>query len=553
MKSTQPTLLKHTLAVSLLAVLTACGNNPSTNSGDSATSSNTKTAAPAGKNDVVIGNGAEPESLDPQKMSDMSSINIARQQFLGLVDINDQGETIPSVASEWSNVDNKVWTFKLRNDIKWSNGDPVTAHDFVYSLRRLTDPATASPYGSYLVDAKVVNADAITNGKSALDSLGVKALDDYTLEISLTDPVPYFADLLALPVVFAVHQKTVETHGDKWTDPANIVVNGAYKLTDWGVNSHIVLERNTSFYDNATTSIDKVTFLPLDGSAELNRYQAGEVDLTAGVEPSQYHALKKALGDEVQTAPTLCTTYMEFNTVKAPFDNPNVRRAFSLSFDRLLFTDKIMGTGQKSAYQFTPNFTKGMGEVKPDWADQDMATRNAQAVELLTQAGYSKDKPLDVELLYTTSDFAKKLVVAADAMWKENLQGLVRINPVNYEWKMVLENRRQGKYDLGFAGWCADYNEPSTFLNVLRSNNSNNSGKYSNPKYDQTLDATLQTTTAEERTKLYQEAERILQEDTPIITIYTPSGNYLVKPYLQGVSKDDPTHSYSVRRWKISQ
>ena len=456
------------------------------------------------------------------------------------------------MASEWNNENNKVWTFKLR-DANWSDGTPITAHDFVYSLRRLTDPKTASPYGSYLVDGKVLNADAIAEGKLAPDTLGVVALDDKTLQITLSEPVPYFVDLLALPAVFAVPQKTVERFGDQWTDPANIVVSGAYKLTDWGVNSHVTLERNPAFYDNANTSIEKVTFLPITGVAEINRFKAGEVDLTSGVEPEQYQALKAELGEQVQSSPLLCTTYLDINTKKAPFDNVDVRRALNLSFDRPLFTDKVLATGQKPTYQLTPASTAGMGDVTPDWATQDMATRSKDAVSLLTKAGYSKDNPLPIQFVYTSGDTGKKIVSAATAMWNENLEGLIKIEPVNYEWKMVLENRRQGNFDIALAGWCADYNEPSTFLNTLKSKNSNNGAFYKNPDYDKTLDATLQVASSDERTKLYHDAERILQADSPVIPLYTPSGNYLIKPYLKGVSKDDPTRSYNIRHWQIAQ
>lgn len=179
--------------------------------------------------------------------------------------------------------DDKVWTFALRPDLKWSNDEALTAHDFVYALRRLTDPATGSPYGSYLVDAKVMGAKDISEGKAKPDTLGVKALDDHTLQITLNEPLPYLVDLLMLPVTYAVHEPTIKQHQEKWLEPTNIVVSGAYKLKEWQLNSHLTIEPNSHYFDDKNTKINNASFLPISGSSEISRYKAGELEITAGI------------------------------------------------------------------------------------------------------------------------------------------------------------------------------------------------------------------------------------------------------------------------------
>ena len=539
------------LGVSVLSAmlfLAGCGEEKKAAAGSDAA----KTDA-SGKKIVRIGNGAEPESLDPHKSSDAGSFTIIRQMFLGLTATDKDGKTIPSLATEWSNVEEKVWTFKLNPDAKWSNGDPVTAHDFVYGMRRLIDPNTASPYSSYLVDAKVVGAKEIVAGTAKPDTLGVKAIDDHTLEITLIDPVPYFADLVALPVTYPVHQKTIEAHGDKWLDPANIVVNGAYKLTKHAVNDVIVLDRNEAYFDNANTDIDTIEFLPISGAAQVNRYKADEVDLTSSVPPEQYQKLKAELGDQVQSSPNFCHYYYGFNTKKAPTDDVKVRQALSLTIDRDIITKDIFGRGELPSYQFTPTAMQGIDKVMPVWATQDMATRAATAKQLLNEAGYNESNPLKVEILYSTSETGKTLTSATAAMWKQHI-GFVDTSIINQEWKNMLSIRRQGEYQISLGGWCADYNEPSSFLNVFRSNNENNDGKYNNPQFDKLLDSTIVAGVgAEQRKDLYIQAERLLQEDVPAAYLFVSAGTYMIKPHLQADSYKDPLHNWQVKDWKLKK
>lgn len=542
-----------------MLTLAGCGGDKPAETKAEAPKAETPVAKPAGeinpdKKHVNIGNSAEPESLDPHKSSDAGSFDIQRQMFVGLLSVDDTGKPIPSVAESWENKDQKVWTFKLKKDIKWSNGDPLTANDFVFSMRRLTNPETGSPYGGYLADAKVLNAQAIIDGKAKLEELGVKAIDDHTLEITLAEPVPYFADLMSFSVTFPVHQKTVETHGDKWLDPKNIVVSGAYTLKEAVVNSHITLTRNTNYFDNANTKLDSASYLITQGANALNRYKAGDIDINAGIPFDLYEATKKELGDEVAVTPSLCTSYYEMNTTKAPFDDVKVRQAMSMILDRSIIPEKVLKRGEKPTYQFTPTTINGAPVVKPSWANDDMAKRIETAKGLLAEAGYTAEKPLKFELLYTTSETAKRINAAIAEEFKKITGGVVDMSINNQEWKVSLQTRREGKYAMASGAWCADYNEPSTFLNVYRSTNGNNTAFYKNPEFDKLLDDTLVAgVTDEQRKELYTKAEELLQKDAPAIFTYEWVVPVLIKPDLHGFPVNDPTHNYQIKNWYFSK
>nr|WP_264755953.1 ABC transporter substrate-binding protein [Psychrobacter sp. YP14] len=540
--------LPTTLALAMMMV--GCGDK----SASSGSSAKVDPNVLADKQELIINNAAEPESLDPQKVSGVPEAAVIRQMLVGLTTTDRDGKTIPGMAESWESTDNKVWTFKIR-DAKWSNGDPVTANDFVYSWRRLLDPNTASPYASYLVDAKVAGAEAIMEGKAAVDSLGVKALDDKTLQVTLSEPVPYFPDTLIHTSVKPVNQKAVEQFGDKWTDPANIVVNGPYKISEWQVNDKIVLTRNESYYDNANTTLEKITMLAIPSSTtDVARYQAGEIDVTNEELPSeQFKSLKEQLGDEVSVSPMLCTYYYEFNTVKPPFNDARVRRALALALDRNTITDKVVGQGQTPAYQLTPVSTNGMENNTPEWQNWDQARRAEEAKKLLNEAGYSESKPLKFELLYNTSDNHKKIAVAASSLWKQSL-GFVDVSLINKEWKTYLDTRRNGNYQVARAGWCGDYNEPSTFLNIVKSGNSNNQGKYSSAAFDSLMTQTLKAgVTPEQRANLYKQAEVQLDKDMPNINVYHYVSPRLIKPYVVGFPVNDPLNNWQGKDLKIAK
>ena len=529
-----------TAALALALGLTACGGSGGEKKADGKAAGGAVATLPANKTTLVMNNGTEPESLDPGKTSGVPEDNIERQLLEGLVVVGKDGKIAPGVATSWENKDFKVWTFKLRDNAKWSNGDPVTAQDFVYSWQRTTDPKTASPYATYLADAHVTNAQAIVDGKAKPDTLGVKAVDPHTLEVTLTEPVPYFVDMLTHSSVLPVHKGTVEKGGEKWTQPGSFVGNGAYTLKEWTVNSKIVLERNKNYWNDAATQINQVEILPIqEETTDVNRFKAGEIDVTANALPTDMFAqLKTDLGAQVHVDPYLCTYYYEFNTKKAPFNDPKVRRALSLALDRDVITEKVMQQGQTPAYAFTPPATNDYKANHPEWEKWSKEQRIAEAKKLLNEAGYSDAKPLDVTLLYNTSENHKKVAVAATALWKQSL-GFVNVTLDNKEWKTFLDNRKTGNYQFARAGWCADYNEPSSFLNILKSGNSNNYGKYASADFDAVMAKTLVAgTTNEQRADLYQQAEVQADKDTPVIPIYHYVSPRLIKPYVEGFSKD---------------
>ncbi|WP_218659200.1 oligopeptide ABC transporter substrate-binding protein OppA [Citrobacter portucalensis] len=515
---------------------------------------NVATAAvvPAGvqlaeKQTLVRNNGSEVQSLDPHKIEGVPESNINRDLFEGLLISDVDGKPSPGVAEKWENKDFKVWTFHLRKDAKWSDSTPVTAQDFVYSWQRLANPNTASPYASYLQYGHIVNIDDIIAGKKPVTDLGVKALDDHTFEVTLSEPVPYFYKLLVHSSVSPVPRAAVEKFGEKWTQPANIVTNGAYKLKDWVVNERIVLERNTNYWDNAKTVINQVTYLPISSEVtDVNRYRSGEIDMTYNNMPIElFQKLKKEIPNEVHVDPYLCTYYYEINNQKAPFNDVRVRTALKLALDRDIIVNKVKNQGDLPAYSFTPPYTDGAKLVEPEWFKWSQEKRNEEAKKLLAEAGYTAEKPLTFDLLYNTSDLHKKLAIAAASIWKKNLGANVKLE--NQEWKTFLDTRHQGNYDVSRAGWCADYNEPTSFLNMVLSDSSNNTVHYKSPAFDKLIADTLKVTDEAQRSELYSKAEQQLDKDSAIVPVYYYVNARLVKPWVGGYSGKDPMDNIHVK------
>lgn len=498
----------------------------------------------ADKQHIVINNGAEPSSFDPHKTDGVPEAQISYQLLEGLVTKDSDGNEQAGMAISWeSSADFKQWTFKLRPDAKWSNGEPVTAHDFVFSWQRLATPATASPYASYLDYLKVENAQDVIEGKKQPSELGVKALDDLTFQVTLSESVPYLVGMTTHQSMLPVSKSVVEKYGDAWVKVENYVGNGAYKLVKHVINEKIEFERNPLYWNDKESVIDKATFLAIPSTnTDVQRYRAGEIDVTNyGLSPEIFPKLKAEIPDELFVVKTLSTYLYEINNQKKPFDDVRVRKALNLSLDRTIITDKVLGQGQTPTYVFTPPYIDEGDQIQqPAYSTLPMAERNAQAIKLLEEAGFSKANPLKFTILYNTNENHKKVAIAAASIWKTNTKGLIDVKLENQEWKTFLDTRRQGKYDVSRAGWAADYNQATTFINYFLSNSSNNTAFYKSQAYDVAVAESYQAKDATGRATAYAKAEAILAEDAAIVPVYNYVNTRLVKPYVKGYSGKDP-------------
>ncbi len=490
------------------------------------------------------GNGGEPQSLDPHRSEGNPSSNIQRDLFEGLVNEAPNGDLEPGAASSWDiSDDGLVYTFHLRPDARWSNGDPVTAEDWVYSLRRSLDPATLSRYT--FIMSPIVNADAVAAGELPTDELGVRAVDPLTLEISLHSTTPYFLGLLTHSATYAVHRASVEAHGDQWTRPGNLVSNGAFVLTDWVVQSHVKLVRNPQYWDNANTRLDEVWFYTTeDQSAELRRYRADELDITYTVPKRQMDWIRENLSDEMAFAPYLATYYYGFNVTRPPFkDNPQLRRALSLAIDRDIITRQVTAAGEVPAYGWVPPVNGYVGQQMPEaaWTQEQ---RNAEARRLYAEAGYSAENPLRTEIMYNTQEDHRRIALAAAAMWKQVLG--VEAQILNQEWKVFLDTRRQ-KIDTEIfrSGWIGDYNDANTFAELMITGGGINDSGYSNPAYDALIRRAAREGDLAARAEILEEAERLLLADMPIMPIYFYVTSRLKKPWVGGYEPNIMDHHRS--------
>ncbi|KMK52009.1 peptide ABC transporter substrate-binding protein [[Actinobacillus] muris] len=511
----------------------------------------------ADKQEIIINNGSEPQSFDPHKTEGVPESQIGYQLLEGLVTNDAEGKVIPGMAISWeSSPDFKQWTFKLRPDAKWSNGDPVTAHDFVFSWQRLATPATASPYASYLTYLHIENAQDIIDGKKQPDTLGVKALDDHTFQITNSNPIPYLVGMTAHQSVLPVPKKVVEQFGDAWVKKGNFVGNGAYTLADHVINEKIVFKRNPLYWNDKETVIEKATFLAIEQpTTDVQRYRAGDLDITNyGLPPELFPKLKKDIPNELFTPRTLSTYMYEINHTKAPFNDIRVRKALNLALDRNVITDKVLGQGQTPTYVFTPTYISEGDQIKqPAYSTQPMAERNAEAIKLLEEAGFSKANPLTFTILYNTNENHKKVAIAAASLWKNNTKGLVDVKLENQEWKTYIDSRRQANYDIARAGWAADYDQASTYGNYFLSNSSNNTAFYKSKAYDDAIAASYTTSDSAGRAAAYAKAEEILAQDSALIPVYNYVNTRLVKTYVGGYEGKDPKDHIFLRNLYIKK
>ncbi|MFW6341071.1 MAG: peptide ABC transporter substrate-binding protein, partial [Wenzhouxiangella sp.] len=378
------------------------------------------------------GNGEEPQTLDPHLAEGVPSANILRDLFEGLTTTAPDGRIVAGAAAHWDiSRDGLVYTFYLDPDGRWSNGEPVTAEDFVWSWRRVVDPASGTAYGRML--APVANAEAIFAGRLPAEELGVSALSPTTFQVRLNDPTSYFLGLLTHPTTFPVHRPSFETHGSAHVRPGNLVSNGAYRLADWQVRSRIELEKNPHFRAADSVIIERVVLYPFeDENTEFNRFRAGDLHWTYQVPNSQFRWLERNMAEALVVAPWFGTYFFSFNLARPPFrDNLPLRQALNLAIDRQILTERVTRFGEIPTFHLVPPGLPDYQSPRPEHADWTQQEREAEALRLYRQAGYSDAEPLVVELRYNTSENHRKIAVAMAAMWKEVLG--VRTRLINEE------------------------------------------------------------------------------------------------------------------------
>jgi oligopeptide transport system substrate-binding protein len=533
--------LRAAATAALLALLVACGG------GQSETSAPEQGQATLAPDPTTLrrGNGPEPDTLDPQRARTDASFNILRDLFEGLTAIGPDGNAAPGAAESWTvSADGLEYTFRLREALRWSNGDPLRAADFVAGMRRLVDPATASPYAQ--VFEPVVNAAAIVIGEQPPETLGVSAPDERTVVIRLHNPAPYLLGLLAQPGTFPVHGPSLVQHGAEYARPGHLTSNGAFVLSDWVVGSHVVAERNRQYWNDARTRVERVHFFHhSDAGTEFRQYRAGELDVTYIVPPQQFAWIQEHLPGELRVSPQLTVYYYGFNLSRPPFkDNPGLRRALSLVIDRERLTRAVTGLGEAPAYGWVPRGTANYTPQQFDYATRPYAERVAEARRLYAESGYSAQHPLQVEIRYNQGEVHNRLAVAVAAMWKEALG--VETTLYAEEFRALLQSIQARTDTQVFrSSWVGDYNDAYTFAQLLQTGFGINLTGYSNPHYDALLEEATRQPDPARRRALLEEAERLMLADHPLLPLYFYVNKHLVKPYVTGWSDNVMNAQYT--------
>lgn len=540
-------MLKKTLTISsliTLLVLAGCSND-SSGSSDPYPGQLTKD-----DNQLIENIGSDMPSIDPQQSSDNSSSRVIYDIFEGLVDYNQKSEVIPTGASSWDiSKDGKTYTFHLRKNAKWTNGDPVTADDYVYSYRRSVTPETLTrAYASYF--NPIVNAVDIQAGKKSPETLGVKALDKYTLQIQLTEPNPTFLDSLTIYAFFPINKKAVDKYGDSWAaKPETIISNGPYTLTKWIHNGYALAEKSDSYWDADNVSIDSVKYLMIsDVSSDLENYKAGGESITYNTLPANTEDWYKQnfTNNQYQPAPMLAQGYFVFNMRKPKFQDIRVRKALSMVVDR----DGIANGAKKglvtSSYLVVPESVandryKDLAKDIPgyEWINQPISQRIEEAKKLLKEAGYSKKHPLKFTINFNTSDTNRLNAQILQGLWEEYFGDLVEIDVFNEEWKVYLDSLKNGNFDIGRMAWIADFNQPNTYTEMYVCNSDNNKGDYCDKETDKIYYKSL---VAKSKDEFYELQRQVIIKQTagyPMIPLFTQPATQLVQPYVKGFKPEE--------------
>lgn len=477
------------------------------------------------------GTATEPPTLDPNKAMAQSAAPMIDDMFMTLVDRNADVEMVPGAAESWTISDDQLtYTFKLREGLTWSDGAPVTAEDFAFSFRRFVDPETRAAFASFVYPVK--NARDINRGKLPPEEMGVRAIDDLTLEVVLERPMPFFLNIVANSTVAPIPRHALEKWGDDWTKPGRMVSNGAYILAERVPQSYVKLVKNPFFFEADQIEIDEIYYYPWkDLSTSLKQFRAGELDIVLNFPPNQFDWIKENIPDALQISPSLAVYYIAINIRKPPFDDVRVRKALSIAIDRELIANQLLRTGVAPAYTYVnPNFT-GYEVPRMPYQDLTWEERQEYARELLAEAGFNQNNPLEFTYTYDPQEENRKMAVALLGMWKA--VG-VTAKTDTIEFRQLINRFRAGQYDIIRTAFFAPYDDPNSYLERFETGYFSNWARYSNPVFDDLLARSSVLLDDDERHALQAEAERVFMADHPIIPIYFHVWRRLVQPHVKG-------------------
>jgi oligopeptide transport system substrate-binding protein len=480
---------------------------------------------------LVIGNESEPRSVDPHKTAGVPEANIMLNIYDCLTTYDPETALpIPNLATSWEqNADASVWTFHLRANATWTDGKPITAEDFVYSWRRIANPATASPYANLLYYIK--NGQKIIEGETAdTAELGVRALDPYTLEVTMERPTAFFLAMTPHYAFTAVPRHAIERWGDAWINPDHHVSSGPFRLVARIPYDRVILEKWDGHWDAANVKLKRVILLPVDDqNTAVNLYKANELHVTAGGGQAVPRAFVKALKGkkDFHIHPDYGTYYYSLNVSRPPLDNVLVRRALNMAIDKRALCEKVLLAGQTPAYNFVPPGTPGYPYPTAPGYDPE------QARKLLAQAGFPGGKGFPkIEIFFNTLESHRQLAEAVQNMWKRELGIPVELN--NQEWQVFQDTREKRRCDVARDGWIADYLDPNTFLDLFQADTLNNHSGWVDPKYTRMLEDANRTADPARRLELLAQAEGYLLDAMPMVPLYYYSSVKLRKPYVEG-------------------
>jgi len=487
-------------------------------------------ACPAGKVCLHYGNLNEPGSLDPHALSGKWEARIIGELLIGLTQDDAHGNPVPGMATSWSvSADGLLWTFKLR-DANWSDGVPVVAEDFVFALRRILDPATGSHYPALL--EFIANAKDVSEGRLSADALGVRALDDRTLAISLEHPVPHLSEIAKHPAMLPLPRHQVQRWGDAWATPEHYVSNGPYMLASWRLGDSVRLVRNPQYWAQPLC-IDEIRFYPTtDSISAERRIRRGELDVNSDFQSNRADYLRQLLPGQVRAHRFLSTVYLVFNMQLPQFQSVRVRQALAMAIDGDFIAGKLLRAGQQPAHSFVPPGTANYPEVvQAPWAQWPLERRQREARALLEQEGYGPDKPLRVAIKHRNAPDPMLFMPAIQADWR---QIGVLAELVQNESQVAYAAYGAGDFEIADASWVADYNDAMSFLYLLRGTTGQNYGRYHNAEFESLLDSAQREADSVRRAELLVQAERIVLADAPIAPVYFSVSRALVSDKVSG-------------------